>query len=196
MANGINIDINDNLIIEVRDSLTNNLVTGASIQLTGSDDDGIFVGSEYNIVQSNASAITIDATASNYAPGNTVVNHGGSGFYETVTILLVKITLDFDCEIITLNESANDLDGKLSTSEDTTIKIKFDPLVPVIADPNDFRVILRQWFQTATGDVTYEYLEADIVKANEGNAIIGTVTITPDQVAERGDVLSARIIAL
>ena len=194
---GFDIIIKDNFFITVRDLDTNNIVTTAFITLTGSTSDGTYQSGDLSIEQLlPAASIDIDATAPGYTLSSTTVNHGGEDAWQEVTIYIESISTDFSCDIKTETLAGGDLDGNLSSSENTVVKAIFASPGSGTLDPNQYRLLLRQWSAAATGEARTEIELTDKYYDVGLEAIIGTITLTPTQVENIGDSLDARIIGL
>ena len=194
---GIELLTVENFFITVRDLDNNNIVTTAFITVTGSTSDGTYQSGDLGLEQSlPAVSIDIDATAPGYTLASTTVNHGGAGAWQEVTIYIESVTTDFTCQIKTETLAGGDLNGNLSSSENTVVKAIFASPGSGALDPNQYRLLLRQWSSAATGENRVEIELTEKTYDIGLEAIIGQVTLTPTQVENIGDSLDARIIAL
>lgn len=193
---GIDITPIENLIIEVRDFNTNNIVNSAQITITGSlEHDGVYNVGELNLYQVLPQAINISATASGYDVDNAVINHSGEGSYFTVTLIIEKVQTDFMCDIETENEGGSSLNKNLSESENTVVKAIFTTTNLSIPNPLLYKCIIRQWSSIGTSDEgVVEIDNADVQVVS--NSLVYSIILTPSQVANIGDRITARIIEL
>lgn len=194
---GLNVIIEDNVIIEVRDSITNNIINTATITILGStNDDGAKAGGEYNFIEENAVNLDITASAPSYSVVNQLVTFYGKGALEIITIQLVKITLEFNCEILTFTEGGASLNQKLSATENTVVKATFTTTNITVPPLGELRCIIRQWASVGTlNEGVFEYPLASITESLDGFSLVYSLIITPTE-ASRGDRISARLIDL
>jgi hypothetical protein len=194
---GLELAIEDNVIIEVRDSITNNIINTANITIAGStNDNGVQLGGEYNFVEPNSVALTISAAAPSYTVDSEAFAFTGKGALARVTLILVKITLEFDCDILTFTEGGASLNQKISSSENTVIKATFTTTNMTVPPTGQLRCIIRQWASVGNlNEGVFEYPLTSISESLSGFSLVYTLVITPEE-ANRGDRISARLIDL
>lgn len=136
---------------------------------------------------------------SEFPQGNINVTHSsitGSLFVSNIELTQVGLP-KFTCDIQTFNENGNSLNKALSNNENTVVKAIFTNISNEAVDPNLYRCIIRQWpGGGSTDEGIIETLESVIISSSVGFQIIYQITLTPQQVAQIGDRISARLIEL
>lgn len=194
--NGFGIAIVDNIEVRCIDSVTLALVPNCTIVVSGSiNNNGTYNVNELNIFEPTGSTITITGSAPNYAGDfETFVFIGENGF-KYVDLLLVKITLEFDCEIETFNEAGASLGGRISTNENTIIKSRFTTTTNVVPALGLYKCILYQYFSNGTTDEGVFEVQPTIEEV-DGFALVYSISLTPQQAIDRGDSITSRLILL
>lgn len=202
-SRGQDININDTLLINVTSStggtissilvITNS--TNINGSYTGTDylaDDG---SNEYAFIESIDETITIDVSAPGHISQQVIYAHPGEGWLITLDIELVRDELVFSCNQETFLGNGTNLNGKLSTSEETTWVATF----PASGTPatSSYRVIMRIDETNGTSDAAIKEIDdSRVTGIVDGDSLVYTVIIDPSETSNDGNDLSARLIEI
>lgn len=195
---GFNLLTVENIIIEVRDLDTNNIVSNATVTITGDPSiDGVYNNAgELNLLtESFGLSTTISATAGGYNTQQEIITPEGKDSYYRVTIFIESVQVEFTCEIETETIGGDSLNKNLSETENTVVKGIFTTIDSSVPPSNTYSCIFRQWDNNGSND---QGVVENIT--NEGVIIGDTITfsieLTPEQVVQGGERITVRIIEL